>query len=243
MSVLPKFCLAFALLGAGLAGSGFPNAVSAGTDEGLNTNGQLGHGMTMKRGVPVGVLTGASGEGTPVLAQEGPCDIQREPGELAILGETTPPVNQGSVQIPELNVSSEISNGCFAFRHLRLPEDPMLISFQVTSSGYRPTTWANWLLVSSGSAPTFTPELEVGDDPQTFDLCAEILVIPSGERSAAQAEHLRFCPASLPHAGAVARDPDPLRLRAIYSLLVMGAFFLGAGVLSRWWLCRRPAGS
>jgi hypothetical protein len=169
--------------------------------------------------------------------QEDACGRPREPGELAILGRTTPAVDQGTVRIPELDLTSEIVAGCFEFRNLSLPQDPMLLSFEIRVDGHRPTTWAYWIVLGTGYAPNFTPRLEVGDQPQTFDLCAYILSITPSERSAAQNQQASLC-AQLPNTGRLPEaggggaiaDSGPLIVSVLIALI--GAALICAGAVA-----------
>ena len=186
----------------------------------------------------VGALPEA-GAGAPAAGsgQESACDRPREPGELAVMGGTTPSVNQGIVRIPELDLTSEIVDGCFEFRNLTLPQDPMLVSFEIRVEGFRPATWANFIVLAAGSAPIFTPRLEPGDTPVLFDRCPGLLSTPQEELSAAGHQHAQLC-AQLPSAsrlpemgaGPVAHSRSPL---AAALLALAGAALVGAGTAMR----------
>ena len=186
----------------------------------------------------VGTLPEA-GAGAPIArsGQESACDRPREHGELAVMGGTTPPVDQGIVRIPELDLTSEIVDGCFEFRNLTLPQDPMLVSFAIRVEGFRPATWANFIVLAAGRAPTFTPRLEPGDTPVLFDRFPGLLSTPQEELSAAGHQPAQLC-AQLPSAsrlpemgaGPVARSRSPL---AAALLALAGASLVCAGAAVR----------
>jgi len=149
-----------------------------------------------------GTMTRASNlVSTEVLApsmQESACGGPRSPEEIAVIGETFPAVNGGTVRIPELELTSQIVDGCFEFRNLRLPRDPMLVTFHVRVEGYRPTTWANYVVVGTGYAPNFTARLVTDSEAEVIDPCPGLLAGPA--RSAADQQHATLC-AQLPNAG------------------------------------------
>jgi hypothetical protein len=73
----------------------------------------------------------------------------------------------------------------------------MLISFEIEADGYRPTTWANWVVLATGASWNFTPTLEVGNEPKIIDYCAGLLATPQVELSAALGRQAALC-AQLP---------------------------------------------
>ena len=145
---------------------------------------------------------GAGDPAARVSGQQNACGLPREPGEIAVLGRTNPAVAQGTVRIPELNLTSEIVAGCFEFRNLTLPQDPMLVSFEIRVEGFRPTTWANFIVLSMGTAPNFTPRLKTGDVPELIDPCADLLSTPREKLSAAGNQQAQLC-AQLTSTGAL----------------------------------------
>ena len=181
---------------------------------------QLCGELSSTGGAPAGAASG----------QEQSCGLDRGPGEVAILGSTTPSVDGGTVTIPELGLTSEINTGCFEFRNLELPQNPMLVSFEIDVEGYRPTTWAHYIVVGTETAPNFDPMLEMGEEPRLIDPCPELLTMAPGARSAAQNEHAELCeqlPGGLPIAGGGAATP-------VNWLLIAGllAGFGTAGILA-----------
>ena len=169
---------------------------------------------------------------------ENACGGPREPSELAILGETNPPVDHGTVRIPELDLTSEIMDGCFEFRNLTLPQDPMLVSFEIRVDGYRPTTWANFIVLTAGSSPIFTPRLEPGDMPELIDPCPDLLSTPQEDLSAAGHLQAQLCAqlaatGTLPETGGsgpVAGSGLPLTPEL---LALVGAALILAGTATR----------
>lgn len=188
--------------------------------------------------------TGGGGPVAAVSEQEDACGRSREPGEIAILGQTMPSAGRGTVRIPELDLTSEIVDGCFEFRNLILPQDPMLVSFEFRVEGYRPATWANYIVLSIGSAPIFTPTLEPGDEPMLIDPCPNLLSTPQQELSAAQRGQAQLCAqladaGTLPETGGggpVARSSSPV---AIGLLALVSAALFSAGAAAR--VTRRPS--
>jgi hypothetical protein len=174
-------------------------------------------------------------EGVILASQQDICDIQREPFELAIIGRTTPRADEGTVYIPELGLTAEIADGCFAFRHLTLPRDPMLVSLEVRAEGYRPTMWQNYIRLTRGVAPNFTPRLEVGDGYQTFDMCVDILSIRPSERSAAQSEHAKLCPTALPDVGRGGDAARSGRILTVFLVVLAAGSGVVAGIGYRTW--------
>ena len=108
---------------------------------------------------------------------------------------TEAPLPEGDVRIPELGLSTTITQGCFAFRDLVLPQDPMLVSIEIESPGYRPATWANYLVLSAGAQVTFNGMLHLGTEPELTDPCPSLLATPAEQLSAAQQQHATLCAA------------------------------------------------
>lgn len=111
-----------------------------------------------------------------------------------VVEEITEPVTNGTVSIPELGVEQPLGpDGSFSFRRLEFSRDHMLVSVEVEAEGFRPTTWANYLVLSAGTGPNFTPRIEFGDEPYLIDPCPDLLATPPLELSAAQGGHARLC--------------------------------------------------
>ncbi len=131
--------------------------------------------------------------------QETPCSRLPQPGETAIIGRVASP--RGSVHIPELDLTSPIVGGCFEFRDLQLPRSPMLVSFEINAEGFRPGTWANYLVMFEDvGAVNFSPTLHPGTEPERIDPCPSLLAHPQ-TMSAALQLHASLC-AQLPNTGA-----------------------------------------
>jgi hypothetical protein len=123
--------------------------------------------------------------------QDVPCGRVPEAGEVYVFGWV--PAAHGTARIPELDLTVPITGGCFEFRNLVLPRDPMLISIEITAEGYRPATWANYIVLSAaGGGPTFTPTLHPGTEPEIIDPCPTLLA-HAHEQSAADQIHAELC--------------------------------------------------
>lgn len=104
------------------------------------------------------------------------------------------PVTNGIVTILELGVGQPLgADGSFSFRHLEMSEDHMLVSVQVQADGYRPTTWANRLVLSPDVGPDFALRIELGEEPMLTDYCAELLAAPEGSLSEKGHLHAQLC--------------------------------------------------
>ncbi len=160
-------------------------------------------------------------------AQDPPCSRLPQPGETAIIGRVPSP--RGSVHIPELDLTSPIVGGCFEFRDLRLPRSPMLISFEINAEGFRPATWANYLVMfEEAGAVTFNPTLHPGTEPERFDQCPYLLAHPQ-TMSAALQLHASLC-AQLPNAGTgTISRPAATGSFTVFALALAGATLLVAG--------------
>lgn len=111
-----------------------------------------------------------------------------------VVEEILEPVANGRVTIPELGVAQELAlDGSFNFSDLSMPRDPMLISVEVQADGYRPTTWANYIVLYPDTGPHFTPRIELGEEPKLIDSCPGLLATPPMELSAAMGGHARLC--------------------------------------------------
>jgi hypothetical protein len=102
------------------------------------------------------------------------------------------PVTSGTVRIPELGLAATIENGCAEFQDITLPRNPMLLSFEITAEGYRPSTWANYLVMAQGQQANFTPTLHLGSEPEHIDPCPD-LIANAPSRSAAEQQHAQLC--------------------------------------------------
>jgi hypothetical protein len=159
------------------------------------------------------------------------CENPLAPGYDTILGHVNAPT--GTVMIPELNLTTSITNGCFAFKNVALPQEPMLISFQFTAPGYRPTTLRNYIPVAAGSGPILGFTLEEGTEPEVIDPCPDLIAHPP-TYSAAIEEHARLCAqlqgSSLPSTGTGQRGAStPLSALLLLALGGMIALTAGAG--------------
>jgi hypothetical protein len=163
------------------------------------------------------------------------CGSPARPGELAILGTTIPPVDGATVRIPELNLTYTTVGGCYEFRNVVLPHDPMLVSFEVRAEGYRSLTWLHYLIESAASGGIgFNPPLRPGTEPDYIDFCSPPPPqnpAPTGSpqrESAYNQEHAALC-AQLPSAG----TGPGVRTRdasAGFLLLLVGFALLCAGI-------------
>ncbi len=113
-----------------------------------------------------------------------------------VVEEITEPVTSGRVAIPELGVEQPLGpDGSFSFRRLEFSRDHMLVSVVVQAEGFRPTTWANRLVLSAGTGPNFTPRIELGTEPKLTDPCPDLVAYSrgTGRKSAAQELHAELC--------------------------------------------------
>ena len=113
-----------------------------------------------------------------------------------VVDEILEPVTNGRVSIPELGVEQPLGpDGSFSFRRLELPQIPMLVSVEVEADGYRPTTWANNLVLYRGLGWNFTPRLVLGNEPKLTDACPDLMAYSrgSGRKSAAQELRAELC--------------------------------------------------
>ncbi len=170
---------------------------------------------------------------TPTISPESTCGRARDPGEVAIMGTTIPPVDGATIRIPELNLTYTTVRGCYEFRHLVPPHDPMLVSFEVRADGYRPLTWLNYTVLRSSGGFNFTPPLYPGSEPILVDFCAGLLedMATPQRLSAAQQGQATLC-AQLPHAGTGMPSAHPWR-KGVMLLVVAGLAFLGLGLAIR----------
>lgn len=142
--------------------------------------------------------------------------------EASIIGLTHPPAAQGTVSVPELGRSARIVDGHFEFRNIQLSRDYMLISFEIIAEGYRPATWANYVILYRGATINFTPPLHEGTEPERIDPCPSLLANPQ-DQSAAEQLHAALC-AELPSAGA---GPSVGGTRASHLPPIVALVFLG----------------
>ncbi len=160
--------------------------------------------------------------------QDVPCGRVPEPGEVYVFGWV--PAAHGTARIPELDLTVPITGGCFEFRNLVLPRDPMLISIEITAEGYRPATWANYIVLSAaGGGPTFTPTLHPGTEPEIIDPCPSLLA-HAHEQSAADQIHAELCAQlQLPATGTGLREGDGTLGATALLVALVGAAALAAG--------------
>lgn len=113
-----------------------------------------------------------------------------------VVDEILEPVTNGRVTILELGVEQPLGpDGSFSFRRLQFSRGHMLVSLEVQAEGFRPTTWANRLVLSAGTGPNFTPRIELGAEPKLTDPCPDLVAYSrgSGRKSAAQELHAELC--------------------------------------------------
>jgi hypothetical protein len=174
-------------------------------------------------------------EGTALAQTATPpsgCENPLAPGYNTILGHVN--ALTGTVMIPELNLTTSITNGCFAFKNVARPQEPMLISFKVTADGFRPTTWMHDI-VWGGSGPDITLTLEPGTEPEIIDPCPDLIAHPP-TYSAAIEQHAELCAqlqgSSLPSTGTGQRGASTPR-GALLLLVLGGIMALTAGAALR----------
>ena len=180
-------------------------------------------GFLDKEGIPMGA---SRDDGDFTFVSD--CGSPRSPGEVAIIGHTN--ASSGTVVVPELDLTSSISGGCFELRNLSLPQDPILITFEITADGFRPTTWLHYIVWGGTSGgPDITLNLEAGTEPQVFDPCPALLANPQ-DQSAALAQHAALCAelidedANFPATGSGNELESPRALVASVLFLVVGGF-------------------
>lgn len=151
-----------------------------------------------------------------------------------VVHEEKAPVTNGRVTILELNVSQPLAkDGTFTFSNLTLPQDPMLVSYEIRAEGYRPTTWANMHVLTARSAPILTLPLEPGDEPKLIDWCPDLLARPQEDLSAVGHQHAEFC-SQLPKAGGggpMGGSGAPVGALPLVLALV-GAVLVGVGTMT-----------
>src|SRR5438270_3931976 len=113
-----------------------------------------------------------------------PCSAPLAQGETAVRGFI--PAPNGSVTIPELGATVNIVNNCYEFRRLTLPRSPMLVSFAINADSLQPATFANELVLTTGSQAIFSPVLHQGSVPERVDPCPTLLQMPQQQLSAAE---------------------------------------------------------
>lgn len=156
------------------------------------------------------------------------CGLPPAPGELAIIGRTNPSAEAGSVTIPELSLSSPITEGCFEFRDIVLPRDPMLLSFDIRARGFRPQIWANYIVLGAGSGGVhFTPTLHLGSELELINPCPSLLANPQTQ-SAAEQLHAALC-AQLPRTGIATVEETGVVQYYVVALGLLGAVLVLAG--------------
>lgn len=141
--------------------------------------------VTPETGVASGTLTGTISLLVEQVVVDG-----------VIVEEILAPVTSGRVSIPELGVAQELAlDGSYNFTDLSLPRYPMLVSVEVRADGYRPTTWASYIVLHPDSGPIFTPRIESGDAPMLIDPCPDLVAYSrgSGRKSAAQELRAELC--------------------------------------------------
>ncbi len=153
------------------------------------------------------------------------CSGFRAPGEVAIIVHVN--AQSGTVSVPELNLTASIADGCFEFRNLALPQDPMLITFNITADGFPPTTFAHYL-VSGGTSggPDITFTLHPGTEPVVIDPCPGLLAHPQEQSAVLQMQAELCAQVQLPATGTGVRAGDGT-VGATALLLALGG---GAGV-------------
>ena len=155
-----------------------------------------------------------------------------------VVDQTEVPVTHGHITIIELDATQPLAaDGTFNFPNLLLPEEPMLVSIEIRAVGYRPTTWANYLLMFGGTGPNFTPNLEPGGKPKVIDLCPELLVTPRDELSAVTGLMAKLCAelpkADLPAAGSGSSPSESFPFGISVLIACLGAVLITVGAFWR----------
>lgn len=164
------------------------------------------------------------------------CENPLAPGYDTILGHVNAPT--GTVMIPELNLTTSITNGCFAFKNVALPQEPVLISFQITADGFRPTTWAHYVVISVASGgPMLTFTLDAGTEPKIIDPCPELIAHPPTYSAAIEGQ-TELCAqlqgSSLPSTGTGQRIPStPVSALPLLAFAGLTALTAGAALSVR----------
>jgi hypothetical protein len=195
--------------------------------------------LTLTLGLALVLLTFHIGRGTASAQTTTPpsCGHVRSEGEAAIIGHIN--AQSGTVSIPELNLTTSITSGaidathqgCFEFRDLAPPQDPMLISFKVTADGFRPTTWMHD--VWDGGGPDITLTLEPGTEAQVFDPCPNLIANPQTQSAAIQQQATlcaKLLGASLPNTGSGYRATTSASAWIMLLLAFSGVTSLSAGM-------------
>ena len=122
--------------------------------------------------------------------------VEQKMVDGVVVDEILEPVTNGRVTILELGVEQPLGpDGSFSFRRLQFSRGHMLVSLEVQAEGFRPTTWANRLVLSAGTGPNFTPRIELGTEPKLTDPCPDLVAYSrgTGRKSAAQELHAELC--------------------------------------------------
>lgn len=189
--------------------------------------------MNIRFGVVIGVLLGVAGlagisPGASAQGETG-CGPLPDPSELSIVVQLN--ATRATITIPELGLTGSTGDAaCFIFRGVHPPRSPMLISFEITAEGRRPSTWKNYIVLfdQPGNGPMFTPQLEAGTEPYVVDPCPSLIANPQSQ-SAVQQLHASLCAelAGLPSTGlgpeGRSHGPAALSLAIIGSALIFAS--------------------